>query len=101
MTVEIVKKYKGEESKKRIKIWGDNGMLCRPYIEYFMIGDYFLIAPQKIDKNGENGKKGDYEFFACWDDYMKVDYEKKIAFGNYTKRKKKISLKKFEKENKK
>jgi hypothetical protein len=24
MTVEVVKKYKGSESRKRIKIWGDN-----------------------------------------------------------------------------
>ena len=101
MIVEVIKKYKGKESRIKIKIWGDDGMLCRPYIHYFNIGDYFLIAPQIINENSENGKENDYEFFTCWTDHLKVDYEKKIAFGEYSKRKNKISLKRFEKEFKK
>ena len=101
MTVEIIKKYKGSESKEKIKIWGDNGVLCRPYTAYFEIGKYYLIAPTKITEPNENESKTDYEFFACFVDYLEVDYEKTIAHGDYTKRTKKITLEKFEKNLKK
>ena len=101
MTVEIIKKYKGTESKKRIKIWGDNGILCRPYIANFKIGKYYLISPLQIDSNSDEGGKGDYDFFACWTDYLFVDLEKGIAYGEYSKQKDKISLKEIESELKK
>ena len=35
MTVEIIEKYKGKETRKTITVWGDNGMECRPYVDYF------------------------------------------------------------------
>ena len=98
MVVELIKKYKGKESRERIKIWGDDGMLCRPYVKYFNIDSYYLIAPQKIEKDSEIGGKGDYEFFTCWNDYLEVDFEKQVAYGKYSKRKRKISLEKFEKQ---
>tara|TARA_R110002094_G_scaffold75484_1_gene82830 strand:+ start:237 stop:752 length:516 start_codon:yes stop_codon:yes gene_type:complete len=96
MTVEIVKKYKGTESRKRIKIWGDDGAQCRPYIADFEVGKYYLIAPNRIKENSELGKKDDYDFFSCWTDYLTVDYENGIAYGEYSKRKNKITLKEFE-----
>ena len=40
-----------------IRIWGDNGMLCRPYIAYFEIGKYYLIAPSKINETSDIGNK--------------------------------------------
>ena len=96
MTVEIIKKYKGTETKKRIKIWGDNGILCRPYISNFEVGKYYLISPLQIKNSSDEGNKGDYDFFACWTDYLTVDFENGIAHGEYTKKKNKISLKEFE-----
>ena len=96
MTVEVIKKYKGAESRKRIKIWGDDGVQCRPYIANLKIGKYYLIAPTLIKKDSELEKKGDYDFFSCWTDYLSVDYDKKMAFGDYEKRKSEISLAKFE-----
>ena len=96
MTVEIVKKYKGSEIKKRIKIWGDNGMLCRPYIADFEVGKYYLIAPSKIERDSQTGKANDYDFFSCHTDYLKVDYEERIAYGEYSWWRKEISLDKFE-----
>jgi hypothetical protein len=96
MTVEIVKKYKGIESRKRIKIWGDDGAQCRPYIADFEVGKYYLIAPTLIKENSELGKKDDYDFFSCWTDYLTVDYDNGIAYGVYSKRKNKITLKEFE-----
>lgn len=97
MTVEIVKLYKGKETRKRIKIWGDNGMLCRPYTSNFEVGGYYLITPREIAHDSEFGKAHDYEFFSCWSDYLKVDFGKKVAVGNYSRWKSKISLEKFEK----
>ena len=94
--VQIIKKYKGSETKKRIKIWGDNGMLCRPYISNFEIGKHYLIAPSKIEYDSSTGHKDDYDFFSCFTDYLKVDDKNKIAIGNYSWWKKRISLKKFE-----
>lgn len=96
MTVEIIKTYKGETSKKQIKIWGDNGILCRPYLSNFEIGKYYLIAPSKITTDSDIGKSGDYDFFACWTDYLAVDFDKKIAYGEYTKGNDQITLKEFE-----
>jgi len=96
MTVEIIKKYKGSESRKKIKIWGDNGALCRPYIEEFEIGNYYLIAPSRIEVTSIREQKGDYDFFSCWTDYLKVDFNTKIAYGEYSWWHKKITLDKFE-----
>lgn len=101
MTVEIIKKYKGTESRKRIKIWGDDGAQCRHYIAGFEIGKYYLIAPTLIKENSQLGKKDDYDFFSCWTDYLTVDFDNGIAYGEYSKRKNKITLKKFENELKK
>ena len=98
MTLEIIKKYKGSESRKRIKIWGDNGVLCRPYIAQFKIGNYYLIAPSKIKNNNDKKQNGGYDFFSCWVDYLEVDYEKKIAYGNYSWWRKLITLEKFERD---
>jgi len=99
MKVEIIKKYMGEETRDTIKIWGDNGKECRPYIANFKIGDYYLIAPQIMDyQKLKNEASTDYDFFSCSTDYLKVDFEKGKAYGNYSRRKSKIKLSDFEKE---
>lgn len=97
MIVEVINKYKGSESRKQIKIWGDNGALCRPYIANFEIGKYYLIAPSKIENQSKWGDKNDYYFFSCWTDYLYVESERKIAYGKYSRWRNKINLEKFEK----
>jgi len=86
MIVEVIEKYKGSEKRKRIKIWGDNGALCRPYISQFEIGSYYVIAPNKINSELEK-LNNDYDFFSCNTDYLKVNFENKTAHGEYTKKK--------------
>ena len=98
MTVEVIEKYIGYEKRKKIKIWGDNGMLCRPYIANFEIGKYYLIAPSKIGETSDNGVKGDYDFFSCFTDYLTVDFEKQIAYGEYSRKENQVSLQDFVKE---
>lgn len=98
MTVEVIKKYKGSENRKTIKIWGDDGMQCRPYLSKFKIGDYYLIAPYLLgDDRLIMESSTDYSFFICATDYLKFDMDKKIAYGKYSKHKNKIKLTKFEK----
>ena len=95
-TVEIVKIYQGNESRKRIKIWGDDGMLCRPYASAFQLDSYYIIAPRKIKQDSEFGKKDDFHLFSCWTDYLAVDLDKNRVFGTYSKQIKNISLTDFE-----
>lgn len=96
ITVEIVKKYKGKENRKRIKIWGDNGILCRPYINEFEIGQHYLIAPNRINDNSKTGNSGDYDLFVCNVDYLTVNIDQNMVIGDYSKRNKKITLDEFE-----
>lgn len=102
MTVEIIKMYKGTLIKRKIKIWGDNGTLCRPYIADFALGDYFLVAPNLIKELHSNDEsKTDFEFFSCSTDYLKVDMKAKVAYGKYTKLQHKITIDEFERTMKK
>lgn len=92
MTVEVIQKYKGEEKRKKIKIWGDDGMLCRPYLSDFKINSYYLIAPNPLD----NASKTDYDFFSCRTDYLKVDMSTKKAYGKYSLIRHQIDISDFE-----
>ena len=97
MTVEIIKKYKGEESRVTIKIWGDNGAECRPYISNFKIGEYYLIAPYQLGQYKLDGEQPtDYSFFICNTDFLKVNLKDQKALGEFTKTKSEIGLKEFE-----
>ncbi|UJH92660.1 hypothetical protein LZ575_09425 [Antarcticibacterium sp. 1MA-6-2] len=98
MTVEIIKKYKGEETRSQIKIWGDNGALCRPYTANFEVGKYYLIAPEKVKEQQENENLSDYEFFSCWTDYLEVDNDLQKVYGHYSKNRDKVTLQRFEKD---
>ncbi|WP_159092206.1 hypothetical protein [Aquimarina sp. Aq107] len=92
MTVEIIKKYKGNEKRKKIKILGDNGMLCRPYLSYFKINSYYLVSPNALD----NSANTEYDFFSCRTEYLNVDMDSNVALGNYSLIRNQINLDKFE-----
>ena len=44
MDVTVVEVIRGREERARIRIWGDNGALCRPYVSGFPIGTTWLLA---------------------------------------------------------
>ncbi|AXT57564.1 hypothetical protein D1815_18090 [Aquimarina sp. AD1] len=92
MTVEIIKKYKGNEQRKKIKILGDNGMLCRPYLSNFKINSYYLVSPNALD----NSANTEYDFFSCRTEYLNVDIDSNVALGNYSLIRNQINLDKFE-----
>ena len=89
MTAEIIRQYKGEASSKRIRIVGDNGILCRPYLNEFELNGYYLIAP-KLEENAT------YYFHVCTTDYLTVDYDAKKVRGKYSLLRSRISLNRFE-----
>jgi hypothetical protein len=77
MEVEIVKVYHGQETRKMITIWGDNGNQCRPFLNIFKTDNYYVIALEQDSK--ENPL--DYAVSNCGDYWLTADNEKKIASG--------------------
>jgi hypothetical protein len=86
MEVEIVRTFKGLEKRKTVTVWGDNGILCRPYLSRFDTGKYYVIAFFK----GADGTKGlvhaeerptDYTISICGDYWLSADNNKNIATG--------------------
>ncbi len=62
MDVEVKDILLGEENRKEIRIWGDNGMLCRPYVSAFPLNTEWIFNVTE-----ENTRRMDYE---DQDDYV-------------------------------
>jgi len=97
MEVEVIEIYKGFEERKIVTIWGDNGVLCRPYLSQFEIDKYYVIA---FDK-GSDGTKGfshkdekitDYSISNCGDYWLDVDIKSQSAIGVIGEKQNEITL---------
>ncbi len=75
MEVEIIEQYIGNEKRKKVIIWGDNGNQCRPYLSRFKIGNYYIIS---FFKEGPN----DYYISSCGENWLNVDFKQKKVFEN-------------------
>lgn len=64
MSVLIIEKYKGKETRKIITVWGDNGMECRPYVDQFKVGQQYFLA---LTKSGN-----DYYQNNCGEFYLAI-----------------------------
>jgi len=53
MDLEVLEVLHGEVASPRLRVWGDNGMLCRPYVTQFPVGTEWLLA-----LNGPGSKPG-------------------------------------------
>jgi hypothetical protein len=97
MEVEVIEVYKGIETRKRFTVWGDSGILCRPYLSKFTVGQHYVIAFMQ-GKNGKSGKgqanekESDYFISICGDYTLKADTIKQIALGNITEKQNNITL---------
>lgn len=97
MEVEIIQVYHGQESRKTVAVWGDNGALCRPYLNTFNVDSYYIIAFEQgsditeINANKEE-KKTDYSISNCGDYWLTADMEKKIAIGAVSENQGKIKF---------
>ena len=98
-SVTIIKKYKGKENRKRIKIWGNNGSSCWVNINSFKVGHYYLVAPYNLGIQATKVQQSqDYAFSFCNVNALSVKYDTQKAYGKYSKTKQAISLEQFEKD---
>ena len=84
MKVEIIEIYRGKERRKTVKVWGDSGNLCRPYLAEFELDKYYVIAFYKgMRGSKEYGhkkeKKTDYSISICGEFWLDVDIKEGIA----------------------
>ena len=93
MQVEIIEIYKGKESRKTIIVWGDDGNLCRPYLNRFEVGKYYVMA---FDNAGIPYRKTepetDYAISVCGDFWLTADVKKKVAAGAVSKKMNQITF---------
>jgi len=67
MEVEVINKYKGKETRKTFTVWGDNGILCRPYLSEFKEGMYYIIAFDSGNYNRSQKDERDIDFnYSLW-----------------------------------
>lgn len=52
MRISVIQVLMGEEGRKELTVWGDNGGLCRLYTGGFGIGDTLILALSQTDQMG-------------------------------------------------
>lgn len=70
MDVEVQEVLKGTARPKRIRIWGDNGAQCRPYVNGFRVGTEWVFAINRL-KDGVG--RGDFALSVCGEYWAKVE----------------------------
>ncbi len=88
MEVEIVKVYHGQETRKTVTVWGDNGKLCRPYLSIFKPDNYYVFAFEQDSKENPS----DFAISNCGDYWLTADNEKKIATGQINEKQNEITF---------
>ncbi|MCY7324453.1 MAG: hypothetical protein LH660_22305 [Phormidesmis sp. CAN_BIN36] len=68
MTVEVKEVYKGATKLRKVVVWGDNGMMCRPYITQFPIETEWVLA---LSKDAWTGK-GKLAISGCGEHWLQV-----------------------------
>jgi len=78
MEVKVLEVLKGKESRKNIRIWGDNGAQCRPYVSGFPQGTEWVFAIRRIRQDSaapDLEKRGDYDLSVCGGYWLQVEGE--------------------------
>jgi len=70
MDVEVQEVFKGAAKASRLRIWGDNGAQCRPYVSAFPVQTEWIFAISKL--TGEKVRDGDYFISVCGDYWARV-----------------------------
>ena len=71
MEVEVIEVLKGSSRTRRLKIWGDDGGQCRPYVSGFLVGSEWIFAVSR--SRGEKGREQDYAISVCGEYWAKVE----------------------------
>jgi hypothetical protein len=68
MDVTIVEVLKGTETRRVIRVWGDDGALCRPYVSAFPRGTRWILALKRLREPAAQ----DYVISICGDFWLEV-----------------------------
>jgi hypothetical protein len=68
MDVAIIEVLRGRETRSIIRIWGDTGALCRPYVTAFPIGTRWILAVHRSRTLGE----GDFAISFCGEHWLEA-----------------------------
>ncbi len=81
MEVDVIKILKGAETRSTIKIWGDDGKLCRVFLTQFRMNQTMVVALQNGNpKSGLWGEKhSDYFISDCGQYWCVADLKTKNA----------------------
>jgi len=71
MDVEVLEVFKGSAKGKRIRIRGDNGAQCRPYVMAFPVQTEWFFAITEL--RGDDPGKGDYFISVCGEFWARVE----------------------------
>jgi hypothetical protein len=93
MEVEMISVYRGVEKRRTVTVWGDNGMLCRPYLSSFKEGQYYVIAFNSGRYGGSHAdeKDTDYAIGICGEYWLDVNFERSEAKGDIDSRNRTVS----------
>jgi hypothetical protein len=74
MDLEVLEAFCGENPKSPLRVWGDNGMLCRPYVTLFPVGTEWIFA---LDGPGSKpDMSSGHAISICGEFWLRVEGEK-------------------------
>jgi len=68
MDVVIIEVLKGGDDRREIRVWGDSGALCRPYVTAFPRGSRWIFALKRL---GEPTAR-DYAISVCGEYWLEI-----------------------------
>jgi hypothetical protein len=75
MDVAVIEVLKGEEVRRTIRVWGDDGALCRPYVATFPRGTRWILA---LERERETGSS-DYAISGCGAFWLSVRSDQAVG----------------------
>lgn len=95
MFVEVDEVLKGKISSKTIKIYGDNGYLCRPYVTEFKVNESYILNLYTPVAEFDNAGKEKYAISICGVNWLQI-HKNKVTGNIYTEKSiDKVELKKI------
>jgi hypothetical protein len=74
MSVKIKRVLKGIETRSEITVWGNNGLMCSPYLSIFEVGSEWVMAFRNAPIEAyENAQISDYGVSNCGEHFMKLE----------------------------
>jgi len=81
MNLRVSRVFKGGSVSKTLKVWGDNGAQCRPYVTYFPQNTEWVFVLREASKDRFNmppsgDTSGEYWLGICGANWLLVDADK-------------------------